>query len=58
MAVAMRRVGEFGMVAIFSFSGCLLECAEPDPLVGVLFHGAAHLVLAAIWGFGMVAGSL
>ncbi|EMY35650.1 hypothetical protein D477_003108 [Arthrobacter crystallopoietes BAB-32] len=74
------------LVSMFSFSGCFLECTEPDPLAGVLFLGAALvlaaapvllgwsilrpgspawkfgvgglLVLAAIWGYEVVAGAL
>lgn len=75
-----------GLASMFSFSGCVLECTEPDPLAGALFLGTALvlaaapvlagwsifrpgtrawrlglgvvLVLAAVWGFGVVIGAL
>ncbi|EMY34758.1 hypothetical protein D477_007898 [Arthrobacter crystallopoietes BAB-32] len=34
-------------VAVFSFSGCLLECTEPDPVAGTLAAIAASALVAA-----------
>ncbi len=34
-------------IGMVSFSGCFLECSEPDPLGGVLTFGAALLLVAA-----------
>ncbi|WP_139005284.1 hypothetical protein [Arthrobacter crystallopoietes] len=34
-------------IAMVSFSGCFLECSEPDPLGGVLTLSAALILVAA-----------
>jgi hypothetical protein len=33
-------------IAMVSFSGCVLECTEPDPIGGVLTLGAALILVA------------
>jgi hypothetical protein len=34
-----------GLFAIWSFTGCFIECSEPEPLVGVLWAGISLLLV-------------
>ena len=37
----------WAFIAMVSFSGCFLECSEPDPFGGVLTLSAALILVAA-----------
>jgi hypothetical protein len=54
LAVVALPLGFAGFAALASFSGCFLECSEPEPLVGALWAGIALFLLAVPVVAGLV----
>jgi hypothetical protein len=47
-------LGYIAFAALVSFSGCFIECSEPEPMVGVLYAAIALLLLAVPLVAGLV----
>jgi hypothetical protein len=54
LALVAVPAGFTAFAALVSFSGCFIECSEPEPIVGVLYVAIALVLLAVPLVAGLV----